>query len=246
MAGAASIISLPRPSSAAPGGGPNGRQDEVRSFFNTLALAYDKSTATRLPIRERGVDILEPARGEHVLEIGYGTGNALIQIARAVGKTGRVTGLDISGQMAKIADEKLRSLGYEERADLKIGDAMTVLPSFPPGAFDAVFSSFVLELLTPEEISAVLSEVRRVLKPGGRIVVVSLARKESGGGGQGGMGPVWDWMARTFPAQQSARPIWAWRALEEARFEVKKIELTTLWEVGRSAGLPVDIVLAQP
>lgn len=101
----------------------------------------------------------------------------------------------------------------------------------------------MLELLTPEEISRLLTEVRRVLKPDGRIVVVSLAKKESFEGKEG-MGPVFEWMARTFPSQQSARPIWAWRALEAAQFDVKKVELTTLWEVGQSSGLPVDIVLA--
>ena len=102
-----------------------------------------------------------PARS--VLEIGFGTGNSLVTFADQVGDSGSVSGIDISPGMKAVAEKKLKQQEVGGKIELKVGDARE-LP-FKDDSFDAVFSSFTLELFPVEHIPIVLKEIARVLKP---------------------------------------------------------------------------------
>ena len=116
--------------------------------------------------------------GEAVLELGFGTGNEVGDLAGLVGPTGRVAGIDISPGMLAVANRKLAEAMPKTPVDLRVGDARS-LP-FGDGEFDAVYTSFTLELFPADDIPVVLAEARRVLKPGGRIGVVSMATVRPG------------------------------------------------------------------
>ena len=193
-------------------------------------MAYDRASRwsrVEEPFERRAVDaglgLLRVQPGERVLELGCGAGGALVALARAVGGAGRVVGLDLSPGMLRLAAARLRRAGLADRAELVVADA-TAVP-FADASFDVVFMSFTLELFDTPEIPLVLAECRRVLRPGGRIGVVSLSRAA----------PV-RWPTRLyerlhdrFPATLDCRPIHGRLALEAAGFEPARSKLVPLW-----------------
>jgi SAM-dependent methyltransferase len=112
-----------------------------------------------------GLKVLAAAPGEKVLDIGCGTGRTSLAIAEAVGASGHVVGVDVSRPMLAVAEAagarvpQLRFIA---------GDAQTF--PFDEGGFDAVFSRFgVMFFADPV---AAFANIRRALKPGGRLVFV--------------------------------------------------------------------------
>lgn len=103
----------------------------------------------------------EVATGDHVLDVGCGTGVLTRELAQHIGDTGSATGLDLSESMLGVARERCPDAVFKQ------GSA-TDLP-FDDSSFDVVVSSFML-MFVPDPGKA-LSEMRRVLKPGGRLVV---------------------------------------------------------------------------
>jgi SAM-dependent methyltransferase len=96
--------------------------------------------------------------------MGCGTGRFTVPLAE---RAAAVTGLDISAQMLAVNQEKLAERGL--KATLREGD-MTALP-FPDSSFDAVVSMLALMHIPLTDRERVFSEVARVLKPGGRLLV---------------------------------------------------------------------------
>jgi ubiquinone/menaquinone biosynthesis C-methylase UbiE len=167
-----------------------------------------------------------------VLELGCGDGGALVTLARAVGPAGEVAGLDLSPEMIRRASARLGREGLAGQTKLVVGDASSI--PFADASLDALFMSFTLELFDTPEIPLVLAECRRVLRPGGRIGVVSLSRAA----------PV-RWPTRLyerlhdrFPATLDCRPIHARLALEAAGFGEARSTFVPLW------GLRAEAVVA--
>ena len=147
-----------------------------RSTTRSAASMICCRTGARRRCARRGWTV-EPRLGT-ILELGFGTGHGLAALARAVGPTGAVFGLDLPRRWSKLAKDRLAKAGLLERCQLRRGDA-TALP-YPPDALDAVFMSFTLELFDTPEIPSVLGECKRVLRPGGRIVVVGMSKDGPG------------------------------------------------------------------
>ncbi|RMF38937.1 MAG: methyltransferase domain-containing protein [Planctomycetota bacterium] len=206
-------------------------RDEIRKFYNKIAHVYDLlAERSEQPMRLKGIAKLNPQPGERLLEIGFGTGHCLVELARAVGPTGRVYGIDLSDHMVQLAGELIRREGLEDRVEVTQGDAAD-LP-YEDDFFDGIFSSFTLELFDTPELVQVLAEWRRVLKPGGRLSVVSLSKE----GKQGMVIKAYEWTHQHFPNLLDCRPIYVRRALEAAGFEIRDAEIDHMW-------VPVEIVL---
>ncbi|MCR4406023.1 MAG: methyltransferase domain-containing protein [Anaerolineae bacterium] len=109
--------------------------------------------------------------GERVLDLAFGTGNLLIDLA---GAGYRPYGLDLSPYMVRIARRKLRRRGL----DVPLCRGWAQALPFTDGAFDAVVSTFPAEFILQP---STLREVARVLRPGGRAVVVAEARLKGHG-----------------------------------------------------------------
>ena len=183
-----------------------------RHFYDRIANAYDLlADANERAARQAGVQALALKAGEVVLELGFGTGNEVIDLAGLVGATGKVAGIDISSGMLAVTNRKLAAANLSTPVDLRVGDARS-LP-FADGAFDAVYTSFTLELFPAEDIPVVLAESRRTLKPGGGISVVSMATVRPGHH-TSALERVYVWMHRHFPHLVDCRPI----DTEAARF----------------------------
>ncbi len=110
--------------------------------------------------------------GERVLDVGCGTGVLTRLAASAVGSAGHVIGIDPSAKMIAIA--KQNALTEGSRAEFRLA-VIEALP-FDDNSFDCVLSSAMLHHLPPDLKDKGLLEVWRVLKPGGRLVLVDVDR----------------------------------------------------------------------
>ncbi len=213
----------------------NRSKEAVRTSYNRLSRWYDLvSWSTEKKYRDWGLEKLAVQPGEKILEIGFGTGHCLVSLAKAVGSTGRVIGLDISDGMLAIARERLQREGLSDRVDLRLGDAAK-LDFIEAGSLDGVFMSFTLELFDNPEIPRVLEEGHRVLKHGGRIAVVSMTKTTPPGMAV----RIYEWFHEHMPDYADCRPIFARQALEQNGFAIQDVSVSSMW------GLPVEIVLGK-
>ena len=190
-------------------------KNETKAFYDKIAKVYDiLSEHSERPMREAGLELLAAAPGERLLEIGFGTGHVLAELAQIAGPMGRVFGIDISEKMLAHAKDLLTAKGLIERVSLVCGDAV----SLPYGndSMDGIFMCFTLELFDTPEIPKVLSDCRRVLRSGGRMVVVAVSKQ----GREGFVVRVFEWTHRHFPNLMDCRPIYARRALEATGFAI--------------------------
>jgi demethylmenaquinone methyltransferase/2-methoxy-6-polyprenyl-1,4-benzoquinol methylase len=207
-------------------------KDQIKAYYNKIARAYDLlAEHSEQPIRAKGLASLSTRPGERVLEIGFGTGHCLVELARAVGAEGKVYGIDISASMMSLSRDLLKKADLDQRVKLICGDAEHM--PYPDDSLDGIFTSFTLELFDTPAIPAVLVECRRVLRPGGRLVVVALSKE----GKQGLMLKAYEWTHRHFPNLMDCRPIYAQRSMAAAGFDVAATEIAHMW-------VPVEIVHA--
>jgi ubiquinone/menaquinone biosynthesis C-methylase UbiE len=119
--------------------------------------------------------LLEPAhlrRGETVLDVGCGTGTLAILAKQQVGQTGSVTGVDASKPMIKRARKKATRAGEEVTFLAELAEALP----FADATFDVVLSTVMLHHLPKRTRRAGVREMRRVVKPGGRVLLVDFIR----------------------------------------------------------------------
>jgi len=208
-----------------------------RHFYDRIASAYDLiADANERAARRAGVQALGLKPGEAVLELGFGTGNEILDLVGLVGPTGKVAGIDISTGMLGVANRKLAEAKPTTPIDLRVGDARQ-LP-FADREFDAVYTSFTLELFPPADIPTVLSEARRVLKPDGRIGVVSMATVLPGHH-TSALERVYIWMHRHFPHLVDCRPIDTEGVVSAAGFRVASVTNLEIWT------MPVRVVVGR-
>ncbi|MFI5898206.1 methyltransferase domain-containing protein [Actinoplanes sp. NPDC051513] len=124
-------------------------------------------TADVVQQRREVVRLLALAAGEAVLDIGSGPGLLATDLARAVGSTGRVCGIDVSDSMLALARGRAVLAGSAP-VEYRHGGVDAV--PYPDGSFDAAVSTQVLEYVA--DIRAALAEALRVLRPGGRMLVL--------------------------------------------------------------------------
>jgi demethylmenaquinone methyltransferase/2-methoxy-6-polyprenyl-1,4-benzoquinol methylase len=215
---------------------PNAAHHESnRHFYDRIASAYDLiADANERTARQAGVKALGLKAAEAVLELGFGTGNEVLDFAALVGPTGKVAGIDISPGMLAVANRKLAAATPKTPVELRVGDARA-LP-FSAAEFDAVYTSFTLELFPADDIPVVLAEARRVLKPGGRIGVVSMATVRPGHH-TSVLERVYVWMHRHFPHLVDCRPIDTEAVVSAAGFRVTTVQDLEIWS------MPVRVVI---
>ncbi len=209
-------------------------KQQAIAAYDRLSRWYDcLSSSSEWPLAEQGLNKLNVNAGETVLEIGFGTGHALLGLANAVGESGRAIGIDISQGMFKVASNRIAHANLSCRITLGQGDAAALC--FHANYFDAIFISFTLELFDTPDIATVLSECRRVLKVDGRICVVAMARDEYENLPQ----RIYERFHQWLPVYVDCRPIYVQSALMQAGFQIQQVTRKQMW------GLPVEICIAQ-
>ena len=143
------------------------------------------------PLGEAAIARLHPDPGEHVLDIGCGTGTTTLELARLVGNSGQVTGVDVSAPML---DEARRRAADAGLANVSFVVADAGVHQFEPRHFDAAFSRMGIMFFA--EAAAGFTNLRRALRPGGRLTFVCWRSPEEnswvtepGAGSSRGAGP---------------------------------------------------------
>lgn len=136
-------------------------------FDESVARVLEAAYLTTDVVEQRCavVRALDLQPGERVLDVGSGPGLLLRDLAGAVGETGRACGLDLSDAMLELGRRRCSDQSW---VSFDAGDAAN-LP-YDDASFDALVSTQVYEYV--EDIPAALAEVRRVLRPGGRIAIL--------------------------------------------------------------------------
>ena len=198
--------------------------EQTKSFYNKIAKVYDAmSNRSEEPLRKAGIEMLHPAPGEKILEIGFGTGHSLIELAKFVEPNGKIFGIDVSEKMLEVAQTRAKQENIEDIIELTCGDARH-LP-YEQESLDGVFMSFTLELFDTPDIIPVLNECKRVLKQNGRIVIVAMSRLCP----EAVRTRFFEWVHRHFPHFFDCRPILVKQALEDAGFEIAESKLEKMW-----------------
>lgn len=135
-------------------------------------------------LRQALLDQAELAAGQRVLDVGCGTGSLLIAVKRREPKLDAV-GLDPDPKALLRARRKASRAGVSAELEQGFADALP----YAEASFDRVFSSLMFHHLGRDEQQKTLAEIRRVLKPGGRLELMDF-----GGHDQAGMGRIHRWL----------------------------------------------------
>lgn len=150
--------------------------DSIAGDYDSLnhILSLDVDKIWRKKALKQIVDAPAPAR---VLDLACGTGDFSIAIAKALSSApgGHVTGVDLSEGMLTVMREKVQKAGLTEMISIEEGDGENL--RFPDNTFDRVTIAFGIRNFEDREKG--LREMLRVLKPGGRLVILELSRPEN-------------------------------------------------------------------
>lgn len=200
----------------------------IQGFYDRVGSLYDWAERFEGRAKEIAFDKLNISRGQHVLNVGSGTGIDHRHLARHVGSSGMVVGIDVSKVMLELVSKRTAQPVVQSDA--------RQLP-FVDGAFDVLFCSYVLDLIPIADLGATIREFHRVLKPGGRAALVTMTE---------GVTPVsralialWNLLYAVSPvACGGCRPVELTSLVERAGFH--NISRVVVVE----AGFPSQIVLA--
>jgi ubiquinone/menaquinone biosynthesis C-methylase UbiE len=152
---------------------------EIRRAYDLWSHIYGKVAA---PLehgpRILALELANIQPHEKVLEIATGPGQILLEILKRVDRTNFVYGVDLSWKMIEKSWRRVHGAGYH---NLGLAEADTRQLPFADQAFDVVYSSYMLDILSVQDILTALKEFRRVLKGGGRVILVNLSKQSPQG-----------------------------------------------------------------
>lgn len=158
-----------------PIGEVEGKKEQVEAMFDAIAPRYDLlNRVLSLGIdrlwRRKAVALLRDDAPERILDVATGTADLALEAMTLEPR--KVVGVDIAEEMLRIGREKIAAQGWSDRIVLQRGDAEK-LP-FSDRQFDAVLVAFGVRNF--QDLDRGLAEIRRVLKPGGALVVLEFSR----------------------------------------------------------------------
>jgi len=150
-------------------------QEEIVHKYDRIASFYDLfGILMASKARQRAIDLAEIQSGERILEVALGTGLSFVEILRR-NPHGQVEGIDVSMRMLEKTKKRVARTGSRNYT-LLLCDGRH-LP-FEDGIFDIVMNQYLLDILPVEDFLPILSEFKRVLKEGGRIILANTTKGE--------------------------------------------------------------------
>ena len=152
------------------------KKKQVEKMFDKIAFRYDflnrfLSAGIDRRWRKKAIRELVSLQPKNILDVATGTGDFAITSYRVL-KPGKITGIDISEGMLEIGRKKIVKYGLQRHIELLNGDSEAIF--FKDDSFDAVTVAFGVRNF--ENLEKGLSEIYRVLKPGGKLVVLECSR----------------------------------------------------------------------
>ena len=150
-------------------------KDRVPGTYRRIASIYDVwAWLTERQARELCLELASIRDGESVLEVAVGTGLAFESILKA-NPSGRNEGIDLTDAMLARAERRAKRSGIANYR-LRTGDAYAM--DYDDNSFDVVINNYMFDLLPGSDFRRVLGEFRRVLRPGGRLLMVNMTEGE--------------------------------------------------------------------
>ena len=153
------------------------KKEKIQQMFDGIAGDYDRlnhimSLGIDRSWRRRAIrEIVRSDARQEILDIACGTGDFSIAIARAMGPESRITGLDLSEGMLAVMRSKLAAESLQDRVACEQGDSEAM--PYPDASFDCVTIAFGIRNFEHREKA--LREILRVLRTGGRLVILELS-----------------------------------------------------------------------
>ncbi len=152
-----------------------GKKEQVADMFNNISKTYDllnrfMTMGIDTIWRKKAIKSLKSLNPQMMLDVATGTGDFAIEAIRILNPK-KIIGVDISQGMLDVAKEKIKKKGLEEQFEVCLGDS-EALP-FEDQTFDAVTVAFGVRNF--ENLEQGLSDIRRVLKPGGKAIILELS-----------------------------------------------------------------------
>ena len=151
-------------------------KEHIRKMFDGIAPSYDRlnhlmSLGVDRRWRRRALREIVDGTPQQVLDVACGTGDSTIAVARAAAAGSLVTGADISEGMMALVAEKAEKAGVADRIRLVVADGEAM--PFADATFDRVTCAFGIRNFEHKEVG--LKEFHRILKPGGRAIILELS-----------------------------------------------------------------------
>jgi ubiquinone/menaquinone biosynthesis C-methylase UbiE len=140
-------------------------RDEARRVYDRIGDELERARRFEGEAKALALSLLALEPGQRVLQVGVGAGVEQAALREAVGPRGLAVGCDLSRGMLELT---------RRRADTPLCEGDAARLPIRDAAFDRLFSAYLLDLIPLRELPGVLAEFRRVLRPGGRLVLVSL------------------------------------------------------------------------
>jgi demethylmenaquinone methyltransferase/2-methoxy-6-polyprenyl-1,4-benzoquinol methylase len=185
----------------------------IPELYNKLAGMYDLFTDHEPSHHKAAVQMAKMEQNDSILEVACGTGRATLEIAQQLKPDQIFRAVDLTKGMMSKAEQRLEKYGLLDQVDFRIADARR-LP-FPDSSFDVVYNAYMFDLIDISEFSVVLSEFNRVLKPGGRLVLVNMSKSKNAK-------TLYEWLYEKSLlnfASGSCRPVLLKSFVEEAGFK---------------------------
>lgn len=165
-------------------------QSEIGQLYDGLAGIYDLwGRLTETHARKRALDLAEIRDGQDILEVAVGTGLAFYEIVRR-NPHGHNFGIDLSKGMLEKAEQRLRTLG-QTNYSLQVGTAFDL--QVDSESVDVLMNSYMFDLIAFADMGRVLTEFKRVLRKGGRLILVTKTEGERWGS------QIYDWVYSRSP-----------------------------------------------
>ena len=153
-----------------------GKKEQVAGMFDQIAFRYDflnrfLSGGIDLYWRKKAIAELKPIAPKFILDVATGTADVAIMSHKYL-QPEKIVGIDISDGMLKIGREKIAKLLLNDKIELTLGDSEAI--NFPEGSFDSITVAFGVRNF--ENLEKGLSEMFRVLKPGGKAVILEFSK----------------------------------------------------------------------
>ena len=155
------------------------KKEQVADMFDNIAYRYDflnrfLSAGVDIWWRKKAIRQLEKLNPKQILDVATGTADVAIMTTSLL-HPDKITGIDISDGMLEIGRAKIKKQGLENTIELINGDSEAII--FPDDSFDAVTVAFGVRNF--EHLEKGLNEIKRVLKPGGKLVVLEFSRPKA-------------------------------------------------------------------
>ena len=154
------------------------KKGQVERMFDTIAPKYDllnRLLSARIDVlwRKKLINKLKPYKPKFILDVATGTADVAIEALKL--KPKQVIGMDLSAGMLSLGQQKIEKLGVANIIKLEQGDSENL--SYTTGQFDAVTVAFGVRNF--ENLTAGLTEINRVLKPGGVLAVLEFSQPQA-------------------------------------------------------------------